>query len=256
MEDKEEKIDTIVEIPSISSLANRKVISKKRHAKYREILEHSIQIIREHGLGSLNLQAVADKMNLQRPALYRYFISVRELWIAVQIDFKNDLNNRMQEIIDNHEGTYEELVFELFNFYYTWITDDLVRYLILHDLGHGYAPGANKLGPIEKRYRPFDFIMFFRHAIEKGIENNEFKKDIDISQWIFTLWSIIDGFIHSAVYFIVEPDNFTSPYYLVSDMTWVKDLKTRKKLFPNIAKDNLHDYVSNKIKEAIDTIKT
>jgi len=256
MNDHKEKKTTIVEIPQISNLANRKEVSKKRQAKYREILKHSIEIIQEHGLGSLTLQAVADKMNLQRPALYRYFISVRELWIAVQIDFKNEINNRMQELINHHEGSYEELVFDLFMFYYNWITDDLARYLILHDLDHGYAPGANKLGPIEKGYRPFDFILFFRYAIEKGIENNEFKKGIDISQWIFTLWSIIDGFIHSAVYFIVEPDNFSNPYYRVSDMSWVKVLKTRKKLFPNITRKNLHDYVRNRIKEAIDQIKT
>lgn len=247
-----ENKESLVKILKISSLANRKEVSKKRHAKYRRILDYSIQIIREHGQGNLTLQAVADKMNLKRPALYRYFISVRELWIAVQIDFQNDINNLMQDIVIKHDGTYTELVLKLFMFYYSWITKDLVRYIVLHDK---YSPGANKLGPIEKGYKPFDFFIFFRYSIEKGIENNEFKKDVDIGFWVFTLWFKIYGLIHSTMFFIVDPDNFSNPNYQVSEMTWVKDFKTLKDAFPTVTKERLHDYVEDLIKKAIDKIK-
>lgn len=191
-------------------------------------------------------------MNLKRPALYRYFISVRELWIAVQIDFQNDINNLMQDVVIKHDGTYTELVLKLFMFYYSWITKDLVRYIVLHDK---YLPGANKLGPIEKEYKPFDFFIFFRHSIKKGIENNELKKDVDIGFWVFTLWFKIYGLIHSTMFFIVDPDNFFNPNYQVSEMTWVKDFKTLKDAFPTVTKERLHDYVEDLIKKAIDEIK-
>ncbi len=248
----QENKEPLVEILKISSLANGKNVSERRDAKYKKILEYAIQIIREHGVGNLTLQAVAKRMKIKRTALYRYFISVRELWIAIQIDFQNDINNLLQDMIIKHDGTYTNLVFKLYTFYYSWITKDLVRYTVLHDK---YAPGANKLGPIEKRYKPFDFFIFFRYSIKKGIENNEFRRDLDIGFWIFTLWFKIYGLIHSTIFFIVDPDMYFNPNYQVSEMTWVKDFKTLKDAFPTVTNERLHDYVEDLIKKAIDKIK-
>ena len=207
--------------------------------------------MRENGVGNLTLQAVAEKMFVKRPALYRYFISLRELWIAIQIYFQNELMNLMQDIIVKHEGTYIELVFKLYMFYYTHITGDVIRFQVLPQK---YSPGAKKLGPIEKAYQPFHFFLYIKYSIKKGIEQKEFK-DIDVDFWIYTLWAKVYGLIQATNYFQVNPKEYFNPNYQVSDMTWVKDFKTRKRLFPTISKDQLHDIVEGIIKEAIDRIK-
>ncbi|MGH3757016.1 TetR/AcrR family transcriptional regulator [Actinophytocola sp.] len=157
-----------VEPPPISRL------ERKRNKKIDEILAATNEVLRDKGYDSINLEEVADKVDLTKASLYHYFSSKEELLTSCLDRVAEDAATRMRRVLEKYEDSpasvrLEQLVLE----HLLIVTLDYphVSELFTKRLKWPYAYRAQV-----KRMRS-EHDKFFRDVIEDGLRTGEFVCD-------------------------------------------------------------------------------
>ena len=67
-------------------------------SRQREILRHTLRLVRESGLGELTIKRIAQEVGFTEPALYRHFASKRELVLGLMDQLDEMLLGPIREI--------------------------------------------------------------------------------------------------------------------------------------------------------------
>jgi AcrR family transcriptional regulator len=155
-----------VEQPPISRL------ERKRNKKIDEILSATNEVLRDKGYDSINLDEVADKVDLTKASLYHYFSSKEELLTSCLDRVAEDAGARMRKVLEEYADApagvrLQHLVLE----HLLIVTLDYphVSELFTKRLKWPYAYRAQV-----KRMRS-EHDKFFRDVIEDGLRSGEFQ---------------------------------------------------------------------------------
>lgn len=149
-------------------------LERKRKQKIDEILNATNEVLRDKGYDSINLEEVADRVDLTKASLYHYFSSKEELLTSCLDRVAEDASARMQQVLETHADAaasvrLEKLVLE----HLLIVTLDYphVSELFTKRLKWPYAYRAQV-----KRMRS-EHDKFFRNVIEDGVRTGEFVCD-------------------------------------------------------------------------------
>lgn len=154
------------EPPTVSRLV------RKRNKKVDEILRATNEVLRDKGYDSINLEEVADKVDLTKASLYHYFSSKEELLTSCLDRVAEDASERMLKVLERYADSpasvrLEQLVHE----HLLIVTLDYphVSELFTKRLKWPYAYRAQV-----KRMRS-EHDKHFRDVIADGLTSGEFR---------------------------------------------------------------------------------
>ncbi|WP_033295659.1 TetR/AcrR family transcriptional regulator [Amycolatopsis jejuensis] len=149
-------------------------VARKRTQKMREILMAAAAVLNEDGYHAMNLDAVAEKVDLTKATLYHYYGSKDEL-VAATLEFVGrEVNTRLNELAaQTSELSAAERLQAL-------MVDQLTILLVdYRDAGRFFTQPldwpADHLKLIRRLRKEHDDV--FRAVIADGIEAGEFSSD-------------------------------------------------------------------------------
>lgn len=188
----------------------------RTHIKERilaKIIEEGRNLFIEAGAKGFNMRALADKLEMTQGNLYHYVESKRELWLLIRQFDHNQLKRNFEEIVNHPSDSSITTVINLLESLLTFAQKNPKRFAIMY---HIPLPFSNKVGPIERNFRPAMLMRIIQAEIRKGIEKGEIRnKNVRyISVFLFSLF-----YGASSMQRNIESD-FTG----FSGITWLEDL--------------------------------
>ena len=143
---------------------------KAKAKKFERIIDKGIELYCDN---KFSLKKLAKHLDMSMPNLYHYVKSKRELWIAIRKRYFKALRDGLNIIIENHEGTYKDLIIKLGLYFLEFSESDYRRFDFMFLIP---VPPSEKRGPIEKSYKPFNLIQIIKQIFQKAIEAGELKE--------------------------------------------------------------------------------
>jgi AcrR family transcriptional regulator len=68
------------------------------------VVNEAVKLLHEHGVPALTLTALAERLSVTQPALYRHVANVDDLWSAVALRARRDLLERLRDVAVGRSG--------------------------------------------------------------------------------------------------------------------------------------------------------
>ena len=172
-----------------------------------------------NGYQKTALSSISKKLGITKPALYYYYPSKKELFLAcietffIQVnnralDFQSDATTTKGKIKDMLKNFSQPAVFlkpewQVDDFYYLYFVVDAIKNI--PEVSQLYTEACNKS------------LDQLKIVIEEGIQNGELKKDMDIEALLTEIGVLIEGFAITNYmgYFKDDSDIFERVFELV-----------------------------------------
>jgi AcrR family transcriptional regulator len=198
----------------------------------QQIIKEGRKLFVKKGSYEFSTYALAEKLGMVQGNLYNYFKSKRELYIQIRIEDFKKLRNEMERIVEEHKGSYLDLIRKLIRFYLDFARNEYKRFQMMFFIP---PPPSSKIGPIEKNYEVIDPLGVVKRIVQEGIKAGEIK-NLDVKNLTFYFYALVQGATS------VE-----------------RDLRTREKVLEPIDQDTRPETIENfrefLIEQLIDQIK-
>jgi len=162
---------------------------KKKAEQFNRILETGKELFVKYGSHGFSLRALAKRLNMSQTNVYNYVQSKRELWIAIRTKYYGEFQDGINKLIDDHQGFYTDLFFKMAEFFLEFASVDFNRFAMMFLIS---APPSNKIGPLEKNYKPFQIMKYISVIVEKAVIAKEINKTEAIER-LFYIYGVILG---------------------------------------------------------------
>ncbi|NJL03566.1 MAG: TetR/AcrR family transcriptional regulator [Chloroflexaceae bacterium] len=134
-----------------------------------EIKQIARELLAAEGTAALSLRAIARRMGMTAPGLYRYYPSINDLLTALIVDSYNDLGDQILAARTAHRNaSYADQFLAIAYAYRAWALFHKTDYLLIFaNPMPGYEPPPEIIGPASHRtFSPFWGIL--QEAWEAG----------------------------------------------------------------------------------------
>ncbi len=197
---------------------------KAKNEKFQEILQTAGELYLKNGKKGFNLRTLASSLGMSNSNLYRYVESKRELWIEIRSIYFREFQDALQEVIDNHQGTYIDLLINLIETFIEFSTKDYRKFRLMHLMS---PPISNKLGKIEKSYKRFNILKDMSAIVKKAIDAGEIN-ETNPEELTYFLFEIAFGHALIEHFIISEPNNIREPIDIGDSRI---DIKSHREFF-------------------------
>ena len=174
------------------------VMTDSKAIKREAILKHATEVFAECGFRGTDVQDIANRAEVGKGTVYRYFGSKEDLFWAV-ID---EMDDRMEAAIldgtDEIESTLE--VVQVIGIRFIQFFNDHPHYLELS--AQDRAEFRGKVPPARKK-RHQERIAEFGKLLVEGVERGELRP-LDIDKTINAFGAMIKGVSHNACYHLTD----------------------------------------------------
>jgi AcrR family transcriptional regulator len=152
-------------------------VARKRDRKVQDILAAAAEVLSERGYHGLNLDEIADRLDLTKATLYHYFRSKEELVSASLEQLGTSLNEQLSELIVDHQGSPGEQLVVLIRGQLDLVVrarPEMARlFLQPLDWPESYRQRTRRLREAHDK--------IFRAVVRRGIDAGEFVVDEDVA---------------------------------------------------------------------------
>lgn len=168
---------TTVDTSDESTSAPPSRVERRRDRKVASILAAAAEVLAERGYHYLNLDEIAERLDLTKASLYHYFPSKEELVCACLESLAVSANRRLQEAAVDGSGSARDRLTMLIMVQLTIILREQPQLaaLFLHPLDWPER--------LRQRTRGFrlEHDAIFRAVVRDGIESGEFDVDEEVA---------------------------------------------------------------------------
>lgn len=193
---------------------------KKKAEQFNRILETGKELFVKYGSHGFSLRALAKRLNMSQTNVYNYVQSKRELWIAIRTKYYGEFQDGLNRLIGDHQGSYTDLFFKMAEFFLEFASVDFNRFAMMFLIS---APPSNKIGPLEKHYKPFQIMKYISVIVEKAVIAKEINKTEAIER-LFYIYGVILG-VAKVEADLKLRENITEPIKLESYILSAKEYR-------------------------------
>ena len=205
---------------NIKKIITRVTNPLSKQKRLEKILNAGKEIILERGPSNLNLRALGKKLNMPQGNIYRYIDNKRDLWIAIRFSMYDDFLDQFNKIIENHEGSYQQLFIKFAELFLNFACENYNRFQLIFLLD---PPESDKIGKIEREIDPFGVTRVLYDLINQAIQANEIKES-EALKCYYAINSILIGAVRNQVP-IKKHMGITEPLSLKDEMGSYEDFK-------------------------------
>jgi len=207
---------------------------EKKAKKFEKILDAGKELFLNKGSEGFSMRNLAEKLGMTKNNLYNYFISKRELWIAIRNKFYTEFKEENIQIIKNHKGTTFDLLIKLFNHFLKFAERDFDKFKMMFNIIS--APPSSKMGPIERKYKEYRLLEGTMKIFQKAIERDEIENKNPALLSLIS-FSLVIGIAYIEMNITIFDDLEPQP---ILELTQTKEL--------NLSKEEIHKYTIKVLK--------
>ncbi|MCK4282553.1 MAG: TetR/AcrR family transcriptional regulator [Candidatus Lokiarchaeota archaeon] len=162
---------------------------EKKAEQFNKILEAGKDLFVKYGSHGFSLRALAKLLNMSQTNVYNYVQSKRELWIAIRKKYYGEFQDGLNRLIGDYQGSYTDLFFKIAEFFLEFASVDFNRFAMMFLIS---APPSNKIGPLEKNYKPFQIMKYISVIVEKAVIAKKIIKTEAIER-LFYIYGVLLG---------------------------------------------------------------
>ena len=162
---------------------------EKKAQQFERILEEGKQFFQDHGQFGFTLKGLAKKLDMNQNNLYNYVESKRDLWVAIRKKFYEEFREENRKIIAESDGSPLDTLLRIFEHFFEFAEKDFAAFRMMHIIR---APPSDKIGPIEKEYKPFRILDGTTRLIQNAINEGEIKEK-NAALLSFFMYSVLLG---------------------------------------------------------------
>ena len=172
----------------------------------QRIISEARELFFEVGTSGFSMRALAKRLEMSQSNLYNYYSSKRKLWYEIMNQDFSNLEDRIQEIVTYHDGTFLELLVKLAEFYFDFAESNYRRYKLMFVL----PPPVESQSTEDEKYEPQSILMLL-NLLENAIHHGLIKK-IDAKKMSLYLWSVIHGTVLITNTIVFDPNSELSNF--------------------------------------------
>lgn len=176
-------------------MGTRERRDREKQARRQTILASAKEIFFEKGLVHATMDEIAEKAELSKGTLYLYFPSKEDLYISLAVEGIEILLERFEEVA-SRDLPPDVLLLEIGEAYYRFYEDYQDYFKILFFLEH--RDTHMKISPeliIEANMKGAKCLEITAAAIQRGMDQGVFRKDLVPMQIATILWTTSNGII-------------------------------------------------------------
>ncbi|WNF24199.1 TetR/AcrR family transcriptional regulator [Mesobacillus jeotgali] len=170
------------------------VSEEYKQKKRQEILQSAHVCFAEKGFEASTVDDIVARSKLSKGAIYNYFKSKDEIYLALMEGQTNDSGSKFAKAIAERETSLEKLNYLIEAYLDNDPNDEEnIGHAIVHYEFRLYSTRNPKLKDmLTKRYRDF-FVSLLTGIIKEGQAAGEFNKELDPETYADIFWAIVNG---------------------------------------------------------------
>jgi AcrR family transcriptional regulator len=170
------------------------VSEEYKEKKRQEILQSAHVCFAEKGFEASTVDDIVARSGLSKGAIYNYFKSKDEIYLALMEGQTNDSGSKFAKAIAERETSLEKLNYLIEAYLNNDPNDEEnIGHAIVHYEFRLYSTRNPKLkGLLTERYRNF-FVSLLTGIIKEGQIAGEFNKELDPEIYADIFWAIVNG---------------------------------------------------------------
>jgi len=185
-----------------------KRIEREKLQRRQEIINAAKKLFYEKGFDNVKMEEVAQVSEFTRKTIYTYFQSKTDLFFVILKEaFENFWNEFSQSLEEDLSGY--DLFFRFGLAYFDFYKQNPEYYLLINYFDLSMKKDLEKYSSSTlAEWEKIDDLMnlFFKEALEKGIENGQFRQDLKRDLSVDYYWKSVFGIIHQYVFHPKYPD--------------------------------------------------
>ena len=146
---------------------------EEKKDQYNRLLTKGRELFLQLGSERFSMRLLAKALDMSTGNLYNYVKDKRDLWFAIIDGYFEEFSEGISDVISNHQGSFKELIDNVFEFYTSFAIEDLKRFEMMFLI----PPPYSKKGVVKQETMQLHKSqLLLKEVIEKAIENNELKK--------------------------------------------------------------------------------
>lgn len=167
---------------------------KRDKPKYKQIIDAAVIVIAENGYHQAQVSKIAKQASVADGTIYLYFKNKEDILISVFTEKMGLFVENLQQIIKDESTACEKLLKMIDNHFRVLATDHHLAIVTQLELRQSNKDIRLKINDVLKEY-----LVLLDHILIEGLENGEFKKDLDIRLARHMVFGTIDETITTWV---------------------------------------------------------
>jgi len=152
-------------------------------AKQKKIIDAAIELIAEKSIQQLTIKNLSKKLGVTEGALYRHFPGKLDILLGILMMFKNEARKNLDRAKVSKQPAIKQLE-SIFMYRLKYFTQKpaVAAVIFSESIFQNHKRLAEEVNNFLKMHEETLHVI-----LEKGIQNNEIKKDIDIEDTIYII---------------------------------------------------------------------
>ncbi|WP_353094767.1 TetR/AcrR family transcriptional regulator [Tissierella praeacuta] len=176
-----------------------KIEDKKKETKRKRIIKHSFNLFAEKGYSETSMDDIVKVSGISKGGIYYYFKSKEDIFLEIaeeRLQQRKNIINKVRNINSSKEKIINYINWTLTGFLHEDI-QKMSRFTF--EFWSVLSRNPSMADKPKERYKIFyDDLV---DILQEGVDNGEFKKDLDIESMVYIILSSIDGigFVNSVM---------------------------------------------------------
>lgn len=172
-----------------SPTANRR--SREKARRRAAILDAALELLRASGIENLQIEEIAQRTELAKGTLYRYFKSKNEVLTELLLEARARLLISFEQVIAKHDtvlGQLEAIIWA--NYDYCVADPNLYELMFFYESTITEAELQARLMPSSE-----PIIKLIVDVLEQGVQEKVLQPDLDTLEFSFQLYATVTGML-------------------------------------------------------------
>lgn len=173
---------------------------KEKDSRKKQILKSARALFFKKGFNKVTVDEIAKASELGKGSIYLYFDSKEEIYAQILLNDIDSFNRQVSALLEKQEKA-SELLIEFSNIYIDFFLSDseLFRILMAYMLQPAKMNLPEKLNSqiLNVNARSIDVIG---KILQKGIDTQEFSREINVRQNQNAFWGLLNGIISLFIF--------------------------------------------------------
>lgn len=174
--------------------------------KREKIIIHAFNLFAEKGYSETSIDDIVKASGISKGGIYYYFKSKEDIFLEIAEERFRQRKNLMSNA-QNIESSKEKII-SYINWTLTGFFDEKVQKMsrFTFEFWSVLSRNPNMAVKAKERYKMFYDIL--AKILQQGIDNGEFKEDMDVESMIYIILSTMDGigFVNSVMGISITKD--------------------------------------------------
>lgn len=167
-----------------------KISNQQKEQKKQLIADKSLKTFKQFGYHETTMSKIATATDMSKGGLYAYFKNKEDLFVFI-LDYILNQKSTLLEYTYENKNAFEQLLEQWERIIFSWEDLDYDSTLLVFEFWLEASRNIEYREKLTANYYMTE--QYFSRIIQEGINNGEFKSDIDAEIITQIFWTYVDG---------------------------------------------------------------